>query len=48
LAPQFNSEARASLPALSDGAPRLDEIHAAVRFQRLRLWRDQQVPEWDG
>ncbi len=49
LAAQFHSEARASLPTLpGDGTPSFDDVHAAMRFQRLRLWRYQQIPEWDG
>lgn len=43
-------EARASLPAMDTaaGTPDLDEVYAAVGLQRLRLHRDQQVPEWTG
>ncbi len=50
MASRFRSEARASLPALAgdDGELRSEEVFAGVRFQRLRLWRDQQIPEWDG
>ena len=49
LAPQFLSEARTSLPALGqeDGL-NAEDVFEAMRFQRLRLWRDQQIPEWDG
>jgi hypothetical protein len=49
LAPQFVSEAKTSLPALGqDGEFDADDIFEAMRFQRLRLWRDQQIQEWDG
>jgi hypothetical protein len=50
LAPKFLSEARTSLPGLvaDDGALGMDDVFAGMRFQRLRLWRDQQIPEWDG
>ncbi len=49
LAPQFLSEARTSLPVLSQQAGlNSDDVFEAMRFQRLRLWRDQQIPEWDG
>ncbi|MCW2318856.1 SAM-dependent methyltransferase [Rhodoblastus acidophilus] len=49
LAPQFISEAKTSLPTLwqNDGLE-LGDIFEGMRFQRLRLWRDQQIPEWDG
>jgi hypothetical protein len=49
LHPKFLSEARVSLPALA-GADGLgaDGVFAAMRFQRLRLQRDQQIPEWTG
>lgn len=45
---RFGEEARASLPGLSslDGMPPVDEVMAAVSLQRLRLRRDQGVPEW--
>lgn len=38
------------LPAIGGalGMPDLDEIHAAIGLQRLRLHQDQQVPEWNG
>ena len=47
---RFRSEARASLPALAgeEGELGSEEVFAGMRFQRLRLWRDQQIPEWDG
>jgi hypothetical protein len=47
---RFRSEARASLPALADeiGEPASDDVFSAMRFQRLRLARDQQIPEWKG
>jgi hypothetical protein len=50
LPARFRSEARASLPALAgeDGKPEPDDIYGAMLFRRLRLSRDQQVPEWDG
>ena len=40
----------ATLPALQGNPAHLspDDVYAAVSFQRLRLRRDQQVPEWDG
>jgi hypothetical protein len=45
---RFGDEARASLPGLSglDGIPGHDEVLAAMFLQRLRLRRDQGVPEW--
>jgi hypothetical protein len=49
LAPQFVGEARSSLPALADEqVVAVDEVFAAMRVQRLRLWRDQQIPQWNG
>jgi SAM-dependent methyltransferase len=47
---RFADEAKASLPAITGttGMPDLDEIHAAIGLQRLRLHQDQQVPEWNG
>ncbi len=48
LPSRFGEEARASLPGLSgqSGIPGHDEVLAAVSLQRLRLRRDQGVPEW--
>jgi len=45
---RFGEEARASLPGLSglDGIPEHTEVLTAVSLQRLRLRRDQAVPEW--
>ena len=45
---RFSEEARASLPGLSgmDSMPPVDEVLAAVALQRLRLRRNQGVPEW--
>ncbi|MBU8546126.1 MULTISPECIES: methyltransferase domain-containing protein [Roseomonadaceae] len=50
LAERFVEEARASLPSLAGAASleRPEDVFAAVRVQRLRLRRDQQVPEWAG
>jgi SAM-dependent methyltransferase len=50
LPARFRSEARASLPALAGDGGELepDDIHGAMLLHRLRLSRDQQVPEWDG
>ena len=48
LPTMFRLEARASLPAVFSTEPSTDEVFAAVRFQRLRLRRDQQAPEWGG
>lgn len=45
---RFRSEAMASLPAVFSADPSTDDVFAAVRFQRLRLRRDQQAPEWGG
>ncbi len=47
---RFVDEARASLPAMNPaaGIPDPDAVYAAVGLQRLRLHRDQQVPEWTG
>ena len=46
----FFAEAKVSLPGLSGNSDDIDleDVFAAMRFQRLRLWRDQQIPEWDG
>lgn len=48
LPSRFGEEARASLPGLSGqgGIPGHDEVLAAISLQRLRLRRDQGVPEW--
>ncbi|MGI4803034.1 MAG: methyltransferase domain-containing protein [Janthinobacterium lividum] len=45
---KFVEEARASLPGLSgvDGIVGNDKLMAAVALQRLRLRRDQGIPEW--
>jgi protein-L-isoaspartate O-methyltransferase len=49
LSDRFVEEARASLPSLAVVSdPDLGKIHDAVRLQRLRLRRDQQIPEWVG
>lgn len=56
LARQFGDEALASLPALrgpgrmpqSGERPGPEDVYAAMGLQRLRLRRDQQVPEWMG
>jgi hypothetical protein len=47
---RFGEGAKASLPALSanPGAPETDEVLFAMGLQRLRLFHDQQVPEWAG
>ncbi len=44
LTARFQSEALASLPGLS--VVDVDEVHAAVGLQRVRLRRNQGVPEW--
>lgn len=48
LSRRFSEESRASLPGLSrlDTMPGHNEVLAAVALQRLRLRRDQGVPEW--
>lgn len=44
---RFGIEAKARLPAI-ESADDLEDVFAAVAFQRLRLSHDQQIPEWDG
>ena len=44
---RFSLEAKARLPAI-ESADDLEDVFAAVAFQRLRLSHDQQIPEWDG
>jgi hypothetical protein len=46
LPEQFLREARASLPALLTDVA--GDIFASVCLQRIRLHRDQQVPQWEG
>jgi hypothetical protein len=49
LAARFGEEARASLPGLAtDASAPPDAVFEAVGLQRLRLRRDQGVPEWLG
>ena len=50
FAERFFLEARASLPfePAEGTASRLDDLFTAVEVQRLRLRRDQLVPEWSG
>lgn len=48
LPTRFESEARASLPGLSAvAAVTPDDVQAAMGLQRLRLQRDQGVPQWE-
>ena len=44
---RFRLEAKARLPAIESAAD-LQDVFAAVAFQRLRLSHDQQIPEWGG
>ena len=44
LSQRFQAEAFASLPGLAGGD--VDDVHAAVGMQRVRLRRNQGVPEW--
>ena len=44
---RFRLEAKARLPAI-ESTDDLQDVFAAVAFQRLRLSHDQQIPEWDG
>ena len=44
---RFRLEAKARLPAIESTGD-LQDVFAAVAFQRLRLSYDQQIPEWDG
>jgi protein-L-isoaspartate O-methyltransferase len=44
LRPRFLREAAAALP-LSDGAGST-AVYDALNWRRLRLWQDQQVPQW--
>ena len=47
---RFYLEARTSLPVIkrTDGVAGADDVFDAVRFQRLRLKENQQIPEWAG
>ena len=47
LQEQFRLEAKARLPAIESTGD-LQDVFAAVAFQRLRLSHDQQIPEWGG
>lgn len=42
LAPRFQTEALASLPGIT--AAGVEDVHAAVELQRVRLRRNQGVP----
>ena len=44
---RFQLEARARLPAI-ESIDDLEDVFAAVSFQRLRLSHDQRIPEWHG
>ena len=44
---RFSLEAKARLPAI-ESTDDLEDVFAAVAFQRLRLSHDQQIPEWDS
>ena len=44
---RFRLEATARLPAIGSSVD-LENLFAAVAFQRLRLRSDQQIPEWGG
>ena len=46
LASRFQAEALASLPGLATVTD-VDDVHAAVGLQRVRLRRNQGVPEWN-
>jgi hypothetical protein len=43
---KFLTEARASLPGILE-TPSPETIFDGMELQRLRLYHDQQVPEWD-
>ena len=43
---RFFMEANYALPGLSDEQSSLEAIHEATQHQRVRLKRDQQIPEW--
>ncbi len=47
LEQRFTTEARATLPGLSDTEATTDAVFDAAAFQRWRLKHDQQIPEWD-
>ena len=44
---RFQLEAKARLPTI-ESTDDLEDVFAAMAFQRLRLSHDQQIPEWDG
>jgi len=48
LEKRFWLEATASLPTVSSDGGELSDIFDALCLQRMRLKRDQQVPEWQG
>ena len=45
---RFWLEARSSLPRVASDDSTLEDIFDAMRYQRIRLKHDQQVPEWQG
>ena len=45
---RFMEEAAASLPALPGDGAGAEQVFAAMGLQRLRLHRDQGIPEWDA
>ncbi len=45
---RFWLETRTSLPLLESESDQLDRLFGAINIQRIRLQRDQQVPEWDS
>lgn len=48
ISDRFWLEANSSLPGVQTGKATLDDVFDAVCLQRMRLKRDQQVPEWTG
>jgi hypothetical protein len=50
FAERFFIEARSTLPLLNaaDDSIAIDDVFDAVAFQRLRLKKNQQIPEWAG
>lgn len=49
LARRFTAEAASSLPGVQPTPETsiADVVFAGIQLQRLRLWQDQRVPEWD-
>ena len=47
LPDRFETEAKATLPIISQAGFHLDDLFQALKLQQIRLKHDQQVPIWE-